>query len=83
MQCVVNFDNVPIGWLVVLGPNDTLIGQPTFPVVSKRQAELAAGGGVCDIAPYAARPFGATIECRVTGNAITVRVQSDGSLRRT
>lgn len=83
LQCVIAFGKNPVGWLVTLGEGSSLLARPTFPVVSKRVAELAAGGGaVCSLAPFAGLPVGATVSCTSGKQSIELVVQSDGTLRR-
>lgn len=83
LQCTVAFDKSPIAWLVTLRANSVLEAAPTFPVVSRRQAELVAGtGSTCQMAPFAGIPVGATVTCAARKATTTLTVAADGSLRR-
>jgi hypothetical protein len=83
LQCTVAFDTSPVAWLVTLRTGGILDAAPTFPVVSRRQAELAAGGGsACRLAAFVGVPVGATVNCTVAKAAVDLTVGADGSLRR-
>jgi hypothetical protein len=83
LQCTVAFDKSPIAWLVTLRANSVLEAAPTFPVVSRRQAELVAGtGSTCQMASFTGIPVGATVTCAAGKATTTLTVAADGSLRR-
>ncbi len=83
LQCTVAFDKNAVAWLVTLAAGGTLSAGPTFPVVSRRQAELAAGpGSSCAMAPFVGVPIGATVTCSVAKSTIELTVLADGALGR-
>ena len=83
LQCTVAFDKSPVAWLVSLAAGGALIAAPTFPVVSRRQAELVAGPrSTCTMASFAGVPVGATVVCAVANTTIELAVLPDGTLRR-
>ena len=83
LQCIVAFDKSPVGWLVTLRANGTLFSRPTFPIVSQRAAEAAAGArAVCQAAAFVAAPVGSTISCAIDKTTVDVLVGPTGSLTR-
>ena len=83
LQCVIAFDKHPVGWLVSLRADGTLLARPTFPVVSKQAAEFVAGpGAVCALPSFAAVPEGANIDCTIDKKSIELVVGPNGSVSR-
>jgi hypothetical protein len=83
LQCTVAFEKSPVAWLVTLKTGGVLEATPTFPVISKRQAELLAGtGSTCSMAPFVGVPIGATVTCTVAKATTTLRVAPDGTLTK-
>ncbi len=83
LQCLIAFDKHPVGWLVTLSADGTLVTRPTFPVISRRAAEEFVGtGSVCALTSAAAQPVGSTVTCTIGETTVELLVGPNGALSR-